>query len=168
VIGPRLLAVTPLRCRQPQVPNVPAIATVVGATVGALCCYTVLLVALEGGLRRRVLLAACLLWIVGWIAVAPSVSTREETPSYLASTVAGGFLLGISILVYRLGPSGPDSSGFRTGWVPWELRSPRYLLLAGSAFAVPGAIGLLFGPELLVLVFVVTAAVAVILLFLFR
>lgn len=146
----------------------PAIATVAGATVGALCCYTVLLVALEGGLRRRVLLAVCLLWIVGWIAVGPSVSTRGETLYYLAATVAGGVLLGIGVLVYRLGPSGPDSSGSRTGWVPGELRSPRYLLLAGSAFAAPGAVGLLFGPEVLALAFVLTAAVAAILLFLFR
>lgn len=146
----------------------PALTTVAGATVGALCCYAVLLVALEGGLLRRVLLAACLLWIVGWIAVAPSLSAREETPYYLASTVAGGFLLGIGVFLSRLDPGVSDSPEPRTGGVSGDLRSPRYLLLAASALTLPGTVGLLFGEEVLALAFVLAAAVAVILLFLFR
>lgn len=146
----------------------PALTTVAGVTVGALCCYAVLLVAIEGGLLRRVLLAVCLLWIVGWIAVAPSLSTREETPYYLASTVAGGFLLGVGVFLSRLDPGVSDSPESRTGGVSEELRSPRYLLLAAGAFALPGTVGLLFGEEVLALAFVLTAAVAVILLFLFR
>lgn len=146
----------------------PALTTVAGVTVGALCCYAVLLAAFESGLLRRVLLAACLLWIVGWIAVAPSLSAREETTYYLASTAAGVLLLGIGIFLSRLDPGLPDSPEPRTGGVSGGLRSPRYLLLAGSAVAAPGTVGLLFGEEVLALAFVLTAAVTVILLFLFR
>lgn len=146
----------------------PALTTVAGAAVGALCCYAVLLVALGGGLLRRVLLAACLLWIVGWIAVAPSVSAREETPYYLASIVAGGFLLGIGVFLSRLDPGASDSPVPRIGDLPGELRSPQYLLLAGSAFALPGTVGLLLGEEVLALAYALTVVVAVILLFLFR
>jgi len=125
---------------------------------------------LRAGLPRRIASAACLLWIAGWIAVAPSTAPREEEPFYLASILIGGLLIAFAVVLPRFVTAQTDDPRGRTSSmsVPEPLRKPKSLRLPGVAFAAPGGIGLLFGNEVLVLASTITAAVTLIVLFLFR
>jgi hypothetical protein len=138
---------------------VPGFTTFIVGTVAVLGVYLGGLLVLRGGFARRVLLASCLLWVIGWITVVPSTAAASLELFY-ATAVLLGSSLGCGALTVRvLGLSvGPWSSETAAG----------HLLLAGSAVGAPGTVGLLFGEEVLALAFVLTAAVAVILLFLFR
>ena len=108
---------------------------------------------------RRVALAVCLLWVVGWVAVAPSTVPGPPGPFY-AATVLVGTLLCCAAVAARV--RGPDRGAFSGDSLPI------HLALAGCAFAVPGVIGLTLGAEVLALLFALLTAVAVIFLFLFR
>jgi len=134
------------------------VALAVGS-VGALVWYAGALAGLRGT-PRRLLAAFALLWIVGWIAIAPGATAGSQSELY-AGTLAGGCLVcGITCgLVLARRPTG-DST------IPW--RAAGWGLLAGGAFVVPSGLGLFVGPESVALAFAILAGLTVILLFLFR
>lgn len=145
------------------------IATFLAATLGGLG-GNLAAGTLRAGLPRRIASAACLLWIAGWIAVAPSTTPRDEELFYLASILIGCFLVAVAVVLPRVVTvPGAGSLGRQSCVsVPERLVRPKSLTLPGVAFAAPGGIGLLFGNEVLVLAFAITAAVTLIVLFLFR
>ncbi|PSP86449.1 hypothetical protein BRC87_13810 [Halobacteriales archaeon QS_4_66_20] len=145
-------------------------AAFLGATLGGLACCLALGATTSTGLLRRIALSGCLLWIAGWITVAPLTASRDPADFYLLSLLFGAVLLAASLVLRRADTA--DRMGAKGGSAisgRFAVGTPSTtLLLAAAAFAVPGAIGVLFGAELLTLTFVVAAAVTLILLFLFR
>jgi hypothetical protein len=131
--------------------------------VGALACYFGGIGALRGTPRRFVA-AGALVWVVGWIAVAPASTAGGQARLYGVALVVGCLLCGTAGMVGRSPGGGPRAG---TAVVPGQLTGWHWLL-AGGALAVPSAIGLLVGAEAVALTFVILAAVAVILLYLFR
>jgi len=160
----------PLRCRTAFTPDVPGFTAYVAATGAALLVYSCGALLFPRGIGRRVTLVGCLLWVAGWIAVAPS--TAPEPPGrFYAVAVAVGTLLGCAAVAARALDA--DGGAFPGDSLPMHLApaggpTPLYLALAGCAFAVPGLVGPTLGSEVLVLLFAVATAVVALLLFLFR
>lgn len=143
----------------PSLTSVPGITTFVVGTVAALVLYGGCVVLLGRGFPRRLVLGASLVWIAGWIAVVPSTTAGPRWLSYATAVGIGSLLAGTAATIRLL--------DWDDGQVQGEPVAT-HLLASGGATAAPGAAGLLFGEEVLVLAFVVTVGVAVILLFLFR
>lgn len=158
-----------LRCRPAPLAHVPGFTSFIVGVVVGLGLYLGGVAVLDRGVGRRLLLAGSVLWLVGWIAVVPSTAAREDV-FYAGAVVVGGFLLGLGVILPRVighPPEHPEedpSSGGGSG----QFGEPATYLLAGGAFAGPGGIGLLFGADVLVLAFVITAAATLLVLFLFR
>jgi len=138
---------------------VPGFTTFLVGTVAALGVSGSGALLLDRGFPRRLVLGASLIWIAGWIAVVPSTTAETQWLSYATAVAIGSLLAGIGAAIRLL-----DLDVGPLGGKPVAT----HLLVAAGATAGPGVIGLLLGAEVLVLVFVVTAGVAAILLFLFR
>jgi hypothetical protein len=124
---------------------------------GGLACYLGACLRLRG-LSGRLVGVGALVWMVGWIAIAPAATAGSQTALY-GGPLAVGCLLSVVAGTHFWQPNWAATPlAGRTGW---------QLLLGGGALAVPAAVGLLIGPEAVALVFVILTAVAVILLSLF-
>jgi hypothetical protein len=124
---------------------------------GGLACYLGACLRLRG-LTGRLVGVGALVWLVGWIAIAPAATAGSQTALY-GGPLAVGCLLSAAAGTLRWQSNRTATPLVElTGW---------QLLLGGGALAVPAAVGLFIGPEAVALVSVILIAVAVILLSLF-
>lgn len=138
-----------------------ALAWFLVGTLGGLASHLSVAVLPDQGAVRRVLLAGTLLVTIGWITLFPQVSTAQAPVFYRTAALIGAVLLGGSVAVRTVVPR-------RTRQVSGPAPLDVHLGITGSACLVSGLAGFLVGTEVLTLVFVITLAVTVILLFLFR
>lgn len=129
-------------------------------TVGSLAWFVSAAVLVSRPFVRRSLLAASLLLAVGVITFVPQVVVGGAAGMYLFATVLGAVLLGVAVIA-RIAGLHVSVGGTATTALD------RYVGTAGVSYATAGSIGIVLGPEVLSLVFMIVAAVTLLLLYLF-
>jgi len=137
-----------------------------GFVLGATGAYLRVLGGIAGcwPARRRWRVAVpALLWVVGWIAVGPTVTAGQGAFYY-----EFGLLAGVAVGLLGVGMVGLDGAGVGRGSSVVEWKWGRMVAVAGGAFAVPSLVGFVAGEEVLFLSFVVGVVVLAVLLYLVR